>query len=231
MYIDKSIPCNKGNYYSDSKRKNKIEYIVLHYTGNNNDKASSNCKYFQTNGRNASAHYFVDETSIYQSVEDDYVAWSVGGNKYSNTATTGGGKFYGKCTNNNSISIEMCNAVSSIPIKTKDNIIWLLVELMKKYSIDINHVILHFDVTGKICPKYFVDYPEKFKDFKAEVEAKMKGSENIVTKAKVVINGVEKEVNVINVEGNNFIKLQDLRDDKITIGYDSTKKMPTITTK
>ena len=231
MVINKSIPCNKGNYSSSSKRKNKIEFIVVHYTGNVNDKASSNCKYFQTSGRNASAHYFVDETSIYQSVEDDYVAWSVGGNKYSNTSTTGGGKFYGICTNNNSISVEMCNAVTTVPTKTKDNVVWLVAELMKKYNIDIDHVVLHFDVTGKTCPKCFVDHPEKFKEFKKEVEAKVKGDDYDMITIKVIINGVEKEVKAINVEGNNFIKLQDLRDEKIIVGYDTTKKMPTITSK
>lgn len=68
-----------------------------------------------------------------------------------------------------------------------------------------------------------------------EVASTWKAPTNVidskVTKIKVVINGVEKEVSAINVDGNNFLKLQDLRDDKIYIGYDTEKKMPTITCK
>ena len=39
-------------------------------------------------------------------------------------------------------------------------------ELMKKYNIDINHVVRHFDVNGKHCPAYFMDNAvwEKFKN-------------------------------------------------------------------
>lgn len=231
MKINKSLPCHKGNYSSDSKRKTPIQYIVIHYTGNNNDRAESNCKYFQSPNRNASAHYFVDETSIYQSVEDEYVAWSVGGSKYANCQTTGGGTFYGKCTNNNSISVEICNAVKSVPIKTKENVIWLVVQLMKKYDIDINHVIRHFDVNGKHCPACFINNPSYYASFKKEIEKELKGDEYTVTTTTIILNGVEKEVHVINIEGSNFIKLRDLADEKIDIGYDSTKKIPIITSK
>ena len=36
---------------------------------------------------------------------------------------------------------------------------------------------------------------------------------------KIKLNGVVKEVEAINKDGNNYIKLQDLRDSKIHIGY------------
>ena len=57
-----------------------------------------------------SAHYFVDEKEIVQSVDDLRIAWAVGGNKYPSCAQTGGGTMYGKCKNANSISIELCDA-------------------------------------------------------------------------------------------------------------------------
>lgn len=38
-------------------------------------------------------------------------------------------------------------------------------KLMKKYNIDINHVIRHFDVNGKHCPAYFMNN-DKWKQFK-----------------------------------------------------------------
>ena len=92
-----------------------IKYIVIHYTGNNGDTAANNCRYFQGANRNASAHYFVDGGNyVYKSVPVKSVAWSVGG-FYSQSG--GAGSYYKKCTNANSISVEMCNCVKSVPDK------------------------------------------------------------------------------------------------------------------
>lgn len=151
---------NKNNYGS-SRSLDKIKYIVIHYTGNDGDSDESNSRYFKNNIVKASAHYFVDDDSVTQSVPDNYVAWSVGGNKYSDCAKTGGGKFYKKCTNTNSISIEICDDVKNGVVypsaKTIQNALELTKALMKKYNIPASNVIRHFDVTGKKCPAYWVD--------------------------------------------------------------------------
>ena len=103
---------HKSNY-GGTRSESDIKYIVIHYTGNNGDTAANNCKYFQGANRNASAHYFVDGGAyIYNSVPVKSVAWSVGG-FYSQSG--GAGTYYQKCTNANSISIEMCNCVKSVP--------------------------------------------------------------------------------------------------------------------
>lgn len=49
-----------------------------------------------------------------------------------------------------------------------------------------------------------------------------------IKKIKIKVNGIVKEVNVINKDGNNFVKLQDLKDNNIEIGYNG---MPIINTK
>lgn len=41
-----------------------------------------------------------------------------------------------------------------------------------------------------------------------------------VVKIKIKLNDKVKEVDAVNIDGNNYVKLQDLRDDKIEIGYD-----------
>ena len=103
----------------------------------------------------------MDDDSITQSVPDLFVAWSVGGTKWKDCATTGGGTMYGKITNTNSISVEMCDTLRNGTIKatekTMANTATLVKSLMKKYNIDINHVYRHFDVTGKHCPAYFMN--------------------------------------------------------------------------
>ena len=159
-YVLKSKIANKSNY-GGSRNTSAIKYIVIHYTGNDGDHDESNANYFANNIVKASAHYFVDDDSVTQSVPDNYTAYSVGGKKYSNCSQTGGGTYYGKCTNANSISIELCdvnkNGVIYPSDKTIENALELVKSLMKKYNIPEDRVIRHFDVNGKSCPAYWVD--------------------------------------------------------------------------
>lgn len=145
----------KSLSYGGTRAASSIKYIVLHYTGNKTDTARANANYFGASGgnsRKAGAHYFVDESNVYQSIPEKRIAWSVGGSKYSDCAQTGGGKYYGKVTNTNSISIEMCSKNGAIAQATVENAATLTKELMKKYDIAADHVVRHFDVTGKPCP-------------------------------------------------------------------------------
>lgn len=167
----KKILADKSNYGSSRNTKD-IRYIVLHFTANVTDKAKNNCKYFQRKNIKSSAHYFVDDNNIIQSVPDNYVAWSVGDKKYANCSETGGGTFHERCGNANSISVELCSTNGAFTSGTIQNAVILVQTLMKKYNIDINHVIRHFDVTGKLCPGYWVCSQEnemKFLDFKVRV--------------------------------------------------------------
>ncbi len=159
-YVLKTNLANKSNY-GNKRATGAIKYIVVHYTANDGDTDEGNANYFNSANRNASAHYFVDDDSATLSVPEDYVAWSVGGKRYSNYKSTGGAKLYKICTNNNSISIEMCDALKNGTImateKTMQNTAELIKSLMVKYNIPISNVVRHFDVTGKSCPAYFVN--------------------------------------------------------------------------
>ena len=98
------ILANRINYGSKRDTKN-IKWLPIHYTANDGDSAKGNGNYFKNNKPKASAHYFVDDDVIVNSVPDEYIAYAVGGKKYNNN----GGKYYGVCTNANSISIELCD--------------------------------------------------------------------------------------------------------------------------
>jgi peptidoglycan L-alanyl-D-glutamate endopeptidase CwlK len=52
--------------------------------------------------------------------------------------------------------------------------------------------------------------------------------EYMIKEQKIQLNGKEKTVNVIQKDGYNYVKLQDLRDEKIEIGYD---KIPIVKVK
>ena len=174
----------KKNYarvenYGSARVVSNIKYIVIHYTGNDGDSDESNAKYFHNNIVKASAHYFVDDNSVTQSVPDNYVAYSVGGSKYANCATTGGGKLYRKCTNANSISIELCDSVKNGTVyptnATIENAIALTKVLMAKYKIPQKNVIRHFDVNGKSCPAYWCGTAQKDALWKTEFWNKLCG--------------------------------------------------------
>lgn len=211
----KDMIAHNSNYGS-KRNLSSIQYIVIHYTGNTNDKAASNCKYFQSPNRNASAHYFVGSDGIYRSVKDDIVAWSVGGRKYPNCDTTGGGKWYGKCTNNNSISIEMCDSADSVPNDIRDMVRELVLLLMKKYNISEGNIIRHFDVIGKNCPASLINN-SKWTEFKTYVT---KSDDMTTSKIRVDLFGGVRIVDSINIDGFNHVKLRDLECSRIKIGWD-----------
>ena len=174
-YTIKEQLANSGNY-GGSRNASQIRYLVYHYTGNDGDKAANNAAYFQRNIVKASAHYFVDDTTVYLSVPELKIAWSVGGSKYANADKTGGGTMYGVITNTNSLSIEMCdtirNGVYQASEATLANAAALGRALMEKYDIPIENVYRHFDVTGKHCPSYLVN-AQKWAEFKKRLEVKI----------------------------------------------------------
>ena len=179
------ILANRINYGSKRNTKN-IKWLPIHYTANDGDSAKGNGNYFKNNKPKASAHYFVDDDVIVNSVPDEYIAYAVGGKKYNNN----GGKYYGVCTNANSISIELCdtqrNGKSDLSSETRKNAIEVARYLCKKYNIDKNHVIRHYDVNGKLCPKYFVEDEKAWKKFKDDIFSDVKSTKTV--KKPTVIN-------------------------------------------
>jgi len=163
--IDGFLPCHADNFKVGSNRK--ILYLVMHYTGNNGDTALGNCNYFARPKLLTSAHYFVDETSIWQSVKDKDIAYHCG--------RTDGKYVHPECRNANSIGIEMCsrkNADGSYYIKPEvvARAADLVKHLMAQYGIDTAHIVQHYDVTGKECPRPWVRDESLWDGFKEGLE-------------------------------------------------------------
>lgn len=162
--------------YGAERGAEGILYLVLHYTGNDGDTDEGNSRFFAEHVVQASAHYFVDDDSVTNTVPDNHIAWAVGGEKWSDCEKTGGGKLHGIATNANSISVELCDTKQDGTIMVSEatiaNAVPLCRELMRRYGIPIERVVRHFDVTGKHCPAYFMD-EAKWAKFKEKlVEAK-----------------------------------------------------------
>lgn len=171
---------NSGNY-GGGRTADQIQYLVLHYTGNDGDTAAGNASYFQNTVTKTSAHYFVDDREIFRSVPELCTAWAVGGKKYPSAEESGGGTMYGVITNTNSISVEMCDTVKDGVLQaseaTLQNAAALCREIMERYGIPVDRVYRHFDVTGKQCPAYFVD-GEMWAAFKARLKTEAEAPDN-----------------------------------------------------
>lgn len=155
MYYRKAKKISYGN---KRDRKN-VRYIVIHYTGNNGDTAKNNVDYFATtNQRSAGAHLFVGAKGVVaKSIPLNRSAWAVGGN-------FGDGKYYGACTNFNSVSIELADAMAGwTPGHVKG--VKKAIKYIQKYCPNAKTIICHHDVNGKKCPAWY----KSFKDFKKDL--------------------------------------------------------------
>lgn len=163
------IPAKKVSYDSSKKRdRNKILYIVIHYTGNKGDTAKGNCLFFKNyNTRSAGAHFFVDKKgNIVKSIDMNRTAWSVGGFF---TQANGAGKYYKKCTNANSVSIELCDCLTGANTIQTEAVQWL-VQYIRKYCPNAKTIIRHWDVNGKDCPDpYAGKNNKKWIEFKNKI--------------------------------------------------------------
>lgn len=157
--------------YAAKKRNRKtVQFIVIHYTGVTGDTAKNNADYFATgNTRAAGAHFFVDQKgNIARSIPMNRIAYAVGGDQ--RTGKRGEAKYFGRCTNANSISIELCDNADKMPSKEQIKAVRALVKYIRRYCPNAKTIIRHFDVNGKICPAKMLS-ARVWKYFREEIEA------------------------------------------------------------
>ena len=244
----KTLFNNKRTY----AKNRKIEYLVLHYTAGTTSRAGAALNtacYFKKSTVEASADYIVDNENVYLCNSDikNYYSWSVGGNKYNYMSTSEGGKYYGKCTNRNSISIEICSNKTNRNSLSGDDSDWyfteselklsaeLTKELMREYEIPLDRVIMHHHVTGKCCP-----YPlclneirlSKWYDFKKMLSGEEKKEDaEMVTESYITVNGKAIKINRILKDNKNYIELRELENAGFDVGFDVASKLPILNNK
>ncbi len=148
-----------NEYSRPGTKLEEVKGIVVHYTGNPGTTAMQNRNYFeglaQSKKTKASSHYIIGLSGeIIQCVPLDEIAYA------SNQR------------NADTISIECCidNDAGHFNEKTYDALVELTAWLVGEYDLKINDIIRHYDVTGKNCPKYFVEHESAWVDFKMDVE-------------------------------------------------------------
>lgn len=177
-----SIPlklAHSGNYNQSRRSLNQVKFIVIHYTSNIGDTAKNNVDYFSEAFTQSSAHYFVSDSDIWQSVPLYNAAYAVGLGKMKGPYTGTNPSHYKICTNLNSVSIELCGSKTSreASAKTKQTASNLAVTLLKYFNLKPSSVIRHHDVTGKNCPAWAVEDPAKWLEIQMEINNLYYGKE------------------------------------------------------
>ena len=143
----------------------KINGVVIHYVGNPGTTAHANRNYFESlasglENAYASSHFIVGlEGEVIQCVPLTEIAYA------SNTR------------NGDTVSIEVCHPdeTGEFSPVTYDRTVELTAWLCREFRLDPSQdVIRHYDVTGKECPRYYVEHPEAWDDFRADVASEMK---------------------------------------------------------
>lgn len=180
------------NMFSRPGRKLvSIKGIVLHWTGNavNDDgfgDADHHITYFKSlatqdphddeKDRYAGAHYFVGvEGDIIQLIPDNEIAYHVGAHKYNEQILD---KFNTTYPNNCLIGIELTHPEwdGVFTDDTWNSAVHLVTWLLEEYDLTLSDVVRHYDVTGKLCPKWFVEDEEAYSRFMNDVMEMMNES-------------------------------------------------------
>lgn len=135
-----------------------LKNIVIHYVGNPATTAQQNHDYYAQADTQVSSHFIVGlDGEIIQCVPLD--------EKSSATNER----------NKDTISIEVCHPdeTGKFNDKTYDSVIRLTAWLCEQYNLTGSDVIRHYDVTGKDCPRYFVQNEDAWLRLKIDVDAQI----------------------------------------------------------
>lgn len=140
-----------------------VKDIVVHWVGNAGSSAMANRNYFESLKDKhiyASSQFIIGlNGEIIEDIPEDEVAFHAGN----------------RTVNRNSIGIEVCHPdwEGKFTDATYNSLVELCVYLCKKYNLSVNHIIRHYDVTGKECPRYYVRNEAEWIKFKNDVANKL----------------------------------------------------------
>lgn len=140
----------------------KVQGVVIHYVGNPGTTAEANRNYFDslsagTDGVYASSHFIVGlEGEVIQCVPMTEIAYA------SNSR------------NEDTLSVEVCHpdGTGEYGRETYDRVVELTAWLCREFRLDPEkEVIRHYDVSGKLCPLYYVEHEAAWEQLRADISA------------------------------------------------------------
>lgn len=148
-----------NEYSRPGTKLEQINGIVIHYVANPGSTAMQNRDYFQglkdAHITKASSHFIVGlDGEIVQCIPSTEISYA------SNER------------NGDTLSIECCHPddTGKFNDSTYQSLVELTSWLCSRFGLDSQAVIRHYDVTGKICPKYFVEHEDAWERFRQDVE-------------------------------------------------------------
>ena len=147
--------------------RRKINNIVLHYVANPGSSAEGNRNYFdsladqdsQKGGTSTSSHFMVGlEGEVIQCIPINEIA-------YANAPR-----------NEDTLSIEVCHPddTGKYSDATYESVVRLTAWLCTQLKLKSSDVVRHYDINGKLCPKYYVEHEEEWKQLRKDIDAAMK---------------------------------------------------------
>ncbi len=147
-YIDVQL-LTPNEYSRPQLPLNGADYIAIHYTANPGATAQNNRDYFEnlsiSHEAKVSSHFVVGlEGEVIQCIPTSEMSYAT------------------NSRNVDSISIECCHKDDTgvFEQETYDSVVKLAAWLCARFGLTSEQVIRHYDVTGKECPKYYVDHPD-----------------------------------------------------------------------
>lgn len=133
-----------------------VQDIVIHYVANPGASAQNNRDYFNSSASNVSAHFLVGlEGEIIQCVP-----------LYEKSSAS-------NWRNGDTLSIEVCHPDETGQFNDASyaSLVRLTAWLTDLCRLKENHIIRHYDITGKMCPVYYVEHPDAWEQFRSDVAA------------------------------------------------------------
>lgn len=160
------LPVNPWSRPGDPLKE--VRGVVLHYVGNPGTSAQANRNYFASLADGqlqtyASSHFIVGlEGEVIQCVPLDEIAYA------SNSR------------NEDTVSVEVCHPDEGgqYAPETYTRVVELTAWLCREFRLNPEtDVIRHYDVTGKLCPLYYVEHPDAWDALRADMAAEMAAQE------------------------------------------------------
>lgn len=160
-YIDVQL-LTPNEYSRPQIPMNEVNYIAIHYTANPGATAMDNRNYFEnlatTHDTKVSSHFVVGlEGEVVQCIPTAEISYATNER------------------NVDTISIECCHLdeTGAFEEATYDSVVKLAAWLCTRFGLTQEDVIRHYDVTGKNCPKYYVENPDAWEQMKADIAAQI----------------------------------------------------------
>lgn len=148
----------KNKYSRPGDPLEQVNGLVVHYVANPGTTAEQNRNYFDgladSGERSASSHFVIGiDGTVIQCIPLDEIAYASNDRNF------------------DTISIECCHPddTGKFSDATYESLVKLVKWLMEAYDLEARDVIRHYDVTGKECPKYFVENPDAWKQFLTDI--------------------------------------------------------------